>query len=260
MNASLKMKNWVDYIKPKCCENFGMTKDCYTITLHCHKRRYEDDKEYQLLQDKLMIYIKDHQKVVIKFLAKMAVQDYLYNFDHIKQIMKDDPFDFEPFRQRHPIIGKEPISSFYTNTSKRMTIPNKMTEKEIDAAREFTLAILSTGIATNSDVETDDEQLHNYEIDYIHGCNQEDKLKKYQNRETLMTEHDQRDKHCISHPEDSKYYQNAEIDKGGYSTLSSDEIQQLDEQMMDDCLRSFHHEEDTEVEELRKLYTDDVFE
>ena len=98
--------------------------DCYDSVEMTHDQRCLDDDKYTDVQNKLMPFIKWNPVVVLSFLAKQAVLDYLYKFDDKMDFYTNAKMALQA-RAKHLFLGQ---SSNHGFKDQDIRIPEKKTE------------------------------------------------------------------------------------------------------------------------------------
>ena len=102
-----------------------------------------------------MPFIKRNPVVVLSFLAKQAVQDYLYKFDNKMDFYPNAEAALEA-RAKHPFLGQSSNDSF---KEQDIRIPEKKTDDQMNIKLVFALSILDSGTkATASDLDTESSE------------------------------------------------------------------------------------------------------
>ena len=102
-----------------------------------------------------MPFIKRNPVVVLSFLAKQAVQDYLYKFDNKMDFYPNAEVALEA-RAKHPLLGQSSNNGFKEQDIK---IPEKKTDDQMNIKLVFALSILDSGTkATASDLDTESSE------------------------------------------------------------------------------------------------------
>ena len=148
----MELRDWYTFIRKDKSYNFGLSTDCYDFIEMTHDKRCLDDDDYTDAQDKLMPFIKRNPVVVLSFLAKQAVQDYLYRFDSKMDFYPNAEIALQA-RARHPLLGQSSNNGF---KEQDIRIPDRKTEEQMNIKLVFALSILDSGTkATASDLDTE---------------------------------------------------------------------------------------------------------
>ena len=148
----MELRDWYTFIRKDKSYNFGLSTDCYDFIEMTHDKRCLDDDKYSDAQDKLMPFIKRNPVVVLSFLAKQAVRDYLYKFDNKMDFYPNAEMALQA-RAKHPLLGQSSNNGF---KDQDIRIPEKKTDDQMNIKLVFALSILDSGTkASASDLDTE---------------------------------------------------------------------------------------------------------